>query len=271
LVSDALACPLCGERLARDGAAVRCPQQHSFDVARQGYVNLLSSDGKAPGGDSAAMVAARADFLEAGHFDPIAAALSEAAPDGATAIIDVGAGTGWYLASLLDARPDSHGLALDASKYAARRAARAHARAAAVVCDTWASLPLLDGSADLVVDVFAPRNGAEMARVLAPGGTLLVVTPDERHLGELAGPLGLLSVDPLKWDRLEAELSPHLAYESRDTVSFGLTLDRRAIEALVAMGPSARHVETRVLAERVAALPDPTRATASVVISRWRA
>ncbi len=76
----------------------------------------------------------------------------------------------------------------------------------AVVADTWAGLPVRDGAVDRVLVVFAPRNGAETARVLAPGGRLVVVTPAADHLAELVGPLGLLSVDPAKAERLAGSL-----------------------------------------------------------------
>ncbi|MGC1213178.1 MAG: 23S rRNA methyltransferase, partial [Micromonospora sp.] len=147
-------CPVCGEPLAVTAAgtarALRCPRRHSFDIARQGYVNLLA--GRAPHtGDTAEMVAARADFLAAGHYDTIAGALAAAATrivygdplaapstgpvDSSAAggpaeayplVVDAGAGTGRYLAAVLAALPEAVGLDLDVSKPALRRAARAH-------------------------------------------------------------------------------------------------------------------------------------------------
>ena len=84
------------------------------------------------------------------------------------------------------------------AKPAARRAARAHPRAGAAVCDVWRGLPLADACADVVLDVFAPRNGAEFRRVLRPGGRLVVVTPTPAHLAELVPLLGLIGVDPDK-------------------------------------------------------------------------
>jgi SAM-dependent methyltransferase len=171
-VLDQLACPVCGEGLARRDATLRCRNGHSFDVARQGYVNLLTGAVPAGLGDSAAMVAARADFLAAGHYRPITEALVRAA-GGARRIVDVGAGPGHHLAAVAGAVPGRRGLALDASKHAARRAARAHPRVEAVVADVWRGLPLRDGAVDAVLDVFAPRHGAEFARVLAPGGALI--------------------------------------------------------------------------------------------------
>jgi 23S rRNA (guanine745-N1)-methyltransferase len=175
-----LRCPVCGEVLAAADQSVRCPAGHTFDTARQGYLNLMA--GPAPtDGDTTEMVAARAELLAAGHFDFLTDALTREAdellpPYSPGLVLDVGAGTGHHLAAVLDRHPEARGLALDVAKPAARRAARAHPRAAAVVCDVWRRLPIADGCADLVLDVFAPRNGAEFARVLRPGGALVVVT-----------------------------------------------------------------------------------------------
>ncbi|HKN97561.1 MAG TPA: rRNA (guanine-N1)-methyltransferase, partial [Pseudonocardiaceae bacterium] len=158
-VVTALACPVCAAGLTRYGGALRCARGHSFDIARQGYVNLLAGTGSAHAGtaDTAAMVADRADFLAAGHYAPLAALVAQrvGAPDGL--VVEAGAGTGYYLAAVLDRAPDAVGLALDVSPAALRRAARAHDRLGAVGWDVWRPWPVRDGVADVVLDVFAPR------------------------------------------------------------------------------------------------------------------
>jgi 23S rRNA (guanine745-N1)-methyltransferase len=278
-VVNYLACPHCGLGLAPapDGHALRCPTRHSFDIARQGYASLLPGDAHTGTGDTAAMVAARDAFLGAGHYAPIASALASAArtavgasgasDPAASCVVDLGAGTGHYLAAVLDALPTAHGIALDISKFALRRAARAHPRAGAVVCDAWRPLPLRDGVADLVLNVFAPRNGPEIRRVLRPGGTLLVVSPTPRHLAELVSELGLLGVDGRKEERLAATLGPYLDSVGGSEHSFPMQLDHAAVRTVVGMGPSAWHTDQDALARRLAALPDPVPVTASVILS----
>ncbi|SCE80711.1 23S rRNA m(1)G-748 methyltransferase [Micromonospora coriariae] len=324
-ILDRLRCPVCGEPLAESTAgtarALRCPRRHSFDIARQGYVNLLA--GRAPhAGDSAEMVAARADFLAAGHYDVISAALAAAATEAAgrlratpathsgpipsalcsastdatvsapnccaevsrakdtTAevraapptpdfeayplVVDAGAGTGRYLGAVLAALPDAVGLALDVSKPALRRAANAHPRAAAALADTWQRLPLADASTSVLLNVFAPRNGAEFHRVLDPTGTLLVVTPAADHLAELVDALGLLRVDPDKADRVAGSLGGHFTAVSSAVHRAELALTRPEVATLVGMGPSAWHTDPAALATRLAALPEPVRVTMAV-------
>lgn len=271
-----LRCPHCGERLTQIDSALRCSNGHSHDVARQGHVALLPRHGKPAPGDSTAMVAAREAFLGAGHYAPIAEALVAAAREGAAAVgeadacvVDLGAGTGSYLAALLDAMPAAWGLALDASRPALQRAVRAHPRIAGVACDAWQELPVGDGVADLIVNVFAPRNGREIARVLAPGGALVVVTPAPDHLRELVSGVGMLEVDADKQQRLHAALAPELQPTSRHGVEFEMTLQRDEVEALVAMGPSARHMDGTELRRRVGELPDPMRVTGAAIVETF--
>ncbi|SBT68852.1 23S rRNA m(1)G-748 methyltransferase [Micromonospora sediminicola] len=267
-----LRCPVCAEPLAEATAgttrALRCPRGHSFDTARQGYVNLLA--GRTPhSGDSADMVSARSDFLAAGHYDTVATALASVATrvapdDPYPLVVDAGAGTGHYLAAVLAALPDAHGLALDVSKPALRRAARAHPRAAAALADTWQRLPLADRSVAVLLNVFAPRNGPEFHRVLDPAGALLVVTPAVDHLAELVDALDLLRVDPDKADRVAGSLAGHFAEESVTEHRARLTLTRAEVTTLVGMGPSAWHADPGRLAARVAGLPEPAPVTLAV-------
>ncbi|MFF7988179.1 putative RNA methyltransferase [Kitasatospora xanthocidica] len=278
-----LACPLCAQDLTRHDRSLRCPAGHSFDLAKQGYVSLLAGDAHTGTGDTAEMVAARSDFLAAGHYRPIAEALAEAAaaapaaeaagglgPEPGGLVADLGAGTGHYLAHVLDALPDRVGAALDISKYALRRAAKAHPRIGAVVCDAWRPLPLRDASAELMLNVFAPRNGPEIRRVLRPGGTLLLVSPTARHLRELVDALGLLSVDEEKQRRIDEKLGPYLTPADRREVEFTLRLGPQDVRTVVGMGPSAWHTDPERLEAALAALPDPVEVTASVTVAAYR-
>jgi 23S rRNA (guanine745-N1)-methyltransferase len=218
------------------------------------------------------MVDARERFLTAGHYSPIAEAVTAAARplvDGPGCVADLGAGTGYHLAALLQELAEARGIALDASRPALRRAARAHPRIAAVACDVWQRLPIQDGAVDLILDVFAPRNGVEIARVLAPHGALIVVTPTPDHLRELVSTLGLLDVDADKEARVRAGLSP-LTPVDRHDVEFDMTLGHDDVEALIAMGPSAHHVNADDVRRRVAELPGDLRVTASVTVQTFR-
>ncbi|MCI2420122.1 methyltransferase domain-containing protein [Saccharopolyspora sp. K220] len=264
-----LACPHCGADLDRAGSTLRCATSHVFDIARQGYVSLLSGKSRT-GGDTAAMVAARADFLNAGHYAPIADAVAEAVSPVEGCVVDLGAGTGYYLARVLAESPERVGVALDVSKYACRRAAKAHPRLGAVVADAWQPLPVQSEAASAVLNVFAPRNASEMHRVLRPGGYLVVVVPNSDHLAELVAELDLLKVDEHKQQRLTEQLADRFTPVSQQTCEFPLSLGEAETEAVVAMGPSAWHAETEDLRARIAALPKPVELTASVTVAVYQ-
>jgi 23S rRNA (guanine745-N1)-methyltransferase len=270
-----LACPVCAAPLTAqpEGAGLGCAAGHRFDRARHGQVTLLPPGHRPPSGDSAEMVADRTAFLGAGHYADLTRALADAVVTGdgppPAALLDLGGGTGHHLAAVLDRLPDAVGVTLDSSPYAARRAARAHSRAVAVVADTWARLPVRDGVLDRVLVVFAPRNGPEIARVLRTEGRLVVVTPAADHLGELVGPLGLLRVDPDKAERTAATLQPHLRPVAAVAHRQRMALDRAAVETLVGMGPHARHLSREGLAPSLLAFPEPVQATLSVEITTY--
>lgn len=255
-VLASLRCPVCGASFTRTGdtvsdsasaggapGSVRCAQGHTFDVARQGYLNLTAGRPPAANADTAAMVAARADFLAAGHYAPLATLLAETAAKhaGDGLVLDAGAGTGYYPATVLDALPGAAGLAMDISPLALRRAARAHDRLGAIVADVWRPWPVADGVAGVLLNVFAPRNGAEFARVLRPDGALLVVTPGPEHLAELGRDAGLLAVDPDKDRRLAATLDADFRLVDRQSIVVPLRLSALDVWRVVHMGPAGHH------------------------------
>ncbi|MFI6366403.1 putative RNA methyltransferase [Nocardia sp. NPDC050630] len=260
-----LACPDCGSEMESQDRVLRCGRGHSFDIAKQGYVSLLTGASTKMTGDTSAMLDARAAFQVGGHFAPIAHAVAMAVAaddpvlDGA-AVLEVGAGTGYYLAAVLDAVP-AVGIALDVAKPAARRCARAHPRAASVLADAWRGLPVRDGALHRVVSVFAPRNPSEVARVLTSDGRFVVATPTPRHLAELIGPLGMVTVDPDKERRLTDAMSGHFDAVDRTVVEYRMRLSRTDIRNVVAMGPSAHHATNHL-----DALPDTLEVTASVQV-----
>ncbi|ATE61620.1 putative RNA methyltransferase [Thauera sinica] len=194
---QSLACPLDGAPLQRSGSAWRCPSGHSFDVAREGHTNLLPVQNKRSRdpGDSKEMVAARRRFLNAGGYQPIAAAVARTVlrhlpPAADAACLDAGCGEGYYLRQLAGAAAAAAGdhtlalLGLDISKWAVLSAAKQFAQAGWVVGSN-ANLPVRPGAFDCVLCMFGFPVHPEFARVLKPGGLLLQVDAGPDHLREL--------------------------------------------------------------------------------------
>lgn len=237
--SGLLMCPTCREPLTLADGGAACRAGHRFDAARQGYLNLLGGPQPA-NADTPAMVAARERVLASGAFDALDDALARRVREPRT-ILDVGGGTGHHLARLLERSPDARGVGLDVSVPAARRAARAHERAASVVADAWGTLPLRAGRFDVVTCVFAPRNFPEFARVLGDAGLLLVVTPDPAHLATVRERYGLLGIDADKDDRLLRAASGWFEPVARHRVRAEIDADASLTSDLIGMGPNAFH------------------------------
>ncbi|CAJ59664.1 putative antibiotic resistance protein [Frankia alni ACN14a] len=281
---------MCAGALHRDGGALRCATGHGFDLGRGGYVNLRTGRARRVAGDTAAMVAARESFLGAGHYRPLTTRLAELATAGPPAVrtaqapgreagtithpasradpgladpgpagagpvvLEIGAGTGHHLAGVLAALPaGAAGVAVDVSKYALRRAARAHPRIGAVAFDAAGPWPVADGCVTVLLDVFAPRNPAEMGRVLRPDGLLIVVTPEPGHLAELRDPLGLVGIQPDKGDRLDERIADRFAPAAVERLDIPLVLSPDEAVDLALMGPTGHHRTAEDLRARAAA------------------
>jgi 23S rRNA (guanine745-N1)-methyltransferase len=191
-------------------------------------------------------------------------------------VLDAGTGTGHYLRALLDRNAADAGaeggrplaaIGLDISKFALRRAAKLNPEAVNLVSDVWQPLPVADGVVDVVTVIFAPRNAAEFARVLRPGGRLVVVTPRPGHLAEVAGQTGMLGIEPAKDERLAASLAGHFSMLSGEDLDLNLALDPDDVARLALMGPAGHHLDRGGLASLVAALPPVTTVTARFRIS----
>ena len=254
----ALACPLDGAPLRRHGGSLRCADGHCFDLAAQGYVNLLPVQNKRSldPGDSKEMVAARRRFLEAGHYKPIAdavarAVLADAEPGRTLTCLDAGCGEGYYLrqlaaAAAAEARPLALA-GLDISKWAVQAAAkrdlhdaRSQASASPSPSTAWvvgsnAGLPVLPGTLDRVLCMFGFPVYAEFARVLRRRGELLQVDAGPEHLRELREVI----YPTLKSERpATRQAPPGFEHLGTDTLRFPVHVDgAAAIADLLAMTP----------------------------------
>lgn len=281
-VVDVLADPMDGSALTLvdDNRRLVSESGHSFDIARQGYVTLAGGAGIRYVGDDSSMIHARESFLSGGHFAPFVEAVSNSVhlaldeanvPDDASPVIcEVGAGTGYYLAHALDDIENSRGIGIDVSVPAAKMLSKCHPRVGAVVADEWSRLPLRDASIDAITVVFAPRNASEFARVLKPGGQVIVLTADAGHLEELREPLGIIGVEKDKVQRMIDQAADNLVPVSDpEPIEFTMHLDQDSIASQIGMSPSARHIHPDVLGERIATLPSVMDVTARAMITRF--
>jgi 23S rRNA (guanine745-N1)-methyltransferase len=248
-----LICPICRAPLLREPAVLRCASGHTFDLAREGYANLMAAKPGAEVGDSRPMLLARRAFLDRGHYHPLADLLMalalehlDAPSDGAPLILlDAGCGEGYYTGRLYDALAERmtcgvRCYGLDVAKAAVRLAAKSYPCVCFVVADVWQPLPIATASIDLLLNVFAPRNPAEFARVVKPGGLLLAAIPGPRHLAELP----ILTMEDHKRERIVARLAPDFTLKETRTLDYEMALDSTDAHNLLAMTPHNRRVTT---------------------------
>ena len=253
-----LICPICEKPLCREEHRLVCPAHHSFDIARQGYVNLLTVQQRhsAHPGDTKEQVLSRREFLEGGFYAPIAEALIAAAEKyGASGpILDVGCGEGYYCTRLAKA-VGAELTGLDISKDAVRYAAGKY-KDAQWLCATAARIPVEDGAAGLLTSLFALTLPEEFHRVLRENGLFFQVLAAQDHL------LGLKSVIYDQLTRKPKDSTPNLSgftlLESRQ-ISFGFTIEGEQIPWLLSMTPHVFRIGkagaqrlngTRVLSDR---------------------
>lgn len=181
-------CPVCGKELTESEAAFFCPDGHSFDKAKEGYVNLLVGNHKSGTliGDNKSMAALRRDFLNKGYFAPLADEIVrqiKKAEIEVPVLLDICCGEGYYSQKVLDGT-DGVLYGFDISKAMVRLAAKRKTGGIFFVANL-SHIPLKDNSVDVAFHLFAPFHEKEFARVLKPGGTLLTVVPGKNHLFEL--------------------------------------------------------------------------------------
>ncbi|MGY5956669.1 23S rRNA (guanine(745)-N(1))-methyltransferase [Kosakonia sp. BK9b] len=187
-------CPLCHMPLSRSDKSFGCLSGHQFDIAKEGYVNLLPVQHKRSRdpGDSAEMMQARRAFLDAGHYQPLQEAigklLSKTITTGAEAVLDIGCGEGYYTQAFaqIAQEPGAQTFGLDVSKAAIRAAAKRYPQVMFCVASSH-RLPFDDNSFNAVVRIYAPCKAQELARVIKPGGVVITAAPGPRHLLELKG------------------------------------------------------------------------------------
>ena len=195
---DNFKCPSCDQALILQDdpqpRTYRCNNQHCFDLAREGYLNLLLPQHKRSRnpGDSDEMIRSRQRFLNAGYYEPlsdaIVAAVAKAASGPEQTVLDLGCGEGYYMQQLRMASATASTklklLGMDISKFAVRLAAKRKMDARLAV-DSVYNIPLFENRVDTAISVFSPISIEETARVLKPGGQLIMVGPGAEHLAGL--------------------------------------------------------------------------------------
>ncbi len=226
-----LKCPICNEPLHKENKIAKCQNNHSFDYAKSGYLNLLLKQSK-DHGDNAAMVKARSAFLQSESYSFLKQALvdivNDLKPD---VFVDLGCGEGYYTKALVANEKYGFDVSKDAIKHASKFDKTTNYTIASIF-----HLPLNDASCDVCMTCFAPFAKDEIERILKDNGSFLYVLPGPKHLYELKQEL---YETPYKND--VQPLDTNLKLVASKTIEQTLHLDHTQLMNLFEMTPYAYH------------------------------
>jgi 23S rRNA (guanine745-N1)-methyltransferase len=235
-----LICPVCETPLDWNEKECRCANGHSFDLAKEGYLNLLLSHQRKSNhpGDDAKMIQARRRFFDSGAYNPFVELVAKSAiVNRQSTILDCGCGEGRFLGALSESHEGSF-IGVDVSKEAVRCAAKRYRKAKWIVANAMRQLPFADHSLDVILSILAPRNPEEFVRILKPDGTLILGVPGANHLIELRSRLAANAGDfEEKADEAAAKCAPHFSEMHRELLSYEWTLNAAQIADLIQMTP----------------------------------
>lgn len=240
-------CPICGNRLSKIEKSFVCENNHSFDIARQGYVNLLPVGQKHSlrPGDDKEMLNARRDFLNSGLYEPIANSVTEKIKElligkAFPVIIDIGCGEGYYTRKIADSIPDSICAGADISKDAARMAC-SRGKDIQYCVATASHLPFESESADIITAMFSLVCEDEFARVLRNGGYIIEVTAGTEHLIELKQ---IIYDEVFPQDKHPAKYGDNFVEVSCENFSFKISVSGELLSSLLTMTPHIRRINS---------------------------
>ena len=244
--ATAFACPICQENLTLVESSFKCENQHSFDLAKFGYVNLTPQIKQSTNYDKENFQN-RQQILEAGFYQVILGAVSDLLSNSKNAktILDIGCGEGFYSRKLQERHPDKTFYAFDISKDSVQISAKSEPNWAVnwFVGDL-ARLPIKDASMDILLDIFSPANYGEFRRVLSEDGILIKVIPTKNHLKEIRQRVQdqLTNKDYSNQD-IKNHFQEHFTILSSQTASLTKTITAEQLQALLSMTPLLFHID----------------------------
>lgn len=241
-----IVCPYCQNSLSDSGEKTyTCENKHSFDIAKQGYLNLLPVNQKKSSdpGDNEMMIAARRHFLELGHYDPLVASIRQVINEQLVfdmkdiIALDAGCGEGYYSEKVFRDLPDLQVniFGTDISKYAVKQAAKTYKEHFYFVSSVY-HLPVATARTNLILSVFSPIAENEFKRVLTANGAVIIVSPAPNHLREIAA-LIYDRVKPHSSNAIE-KMSTHFTHAFSTRTTFHIALNsNEALLSLLKMTP----------------------------------
>lgn len=237
--NEILICPVCRASLYRDERSFFCTgvKKHCYDISAHGYVNLCP--GKSTGGDDKRAVRSRTEFLNLGHYKPISDKICEILSDldENNTVVDAGCGEGYYTSNIaLKTKAQTYGfdLSKEAIISASKSAKRQGLENSRFFVGGIYNLPVCDGGADAITNIFAPCAEGEFCRILKDGGRLVVVAAGKNHLYGLKAAI----YDEVHTNEERADLPQNMKLEAEHNLLFAISLQTpEEIQSLFSMTP----------------------------------
>lgn len=220
-------CPICRSPLSLSEKSYYCENKHSYDVAKEGYVNLLpvqKKNSKKPG-DNKEMINARRAFLSQGYYNPLISKLTPIFDESSRhTLLDSGCGEGFYSAQISQEVSDLEVIGFDISKEAIKKAAKKY-KGHSYLVSSVQDIPIIDNSIDYILTIFAPINENEFDRILTSNGKIIIISAGPQHMKEVAE----IIYDEFKPHvyNPEKKLSTHFKLERSSFESFTITVQSK--------------------------------------------
>ena len=222
-MNNILTCPVCKEELKKIENSYHCKNRHSFDIAKEGYVNLLAvnkKNSKAPG-DNKEMLVARKDFLNSGAYNQLLEKILyiiEQYNRTQSVILEAGCGEGYYISNIKNNLKDAQCFGFDISKEAIKLASKRSRDVNFYVASGYEP-NIKEKSVDVLIVIFAPFAQDEYNKLLADDGICIVVKPNTNHLIELKNQLydNIKQVKPSVYNKFYIDSTYNLTYTFKPT------------------------------------------------------
>lgn len=188
-----LKCPICDSMMeVQDLKRITCPNRHTFDIAKQGYLNVMTHPIKT-GYDKALFEARRNVIVNSDFFGPFHTEMTGLIQKHATqsdlSIIDMGSGEGSHLYTISNILQKDHkhsisAVGIDISKEGILEAAKNYENHMWIVADL-AKTPFHHHTFDVMLNILSPSNYEEFNRLLTDEGMVIKVVPRSKYLQEL--------------------------------------------------------------------------------------